>query len=518
MKDELAKNSKFPHPYFCSHPKWRYFILTTVLIGATMSALDVSIANVALPTIQNYFHTSLSNVEWVAMAYMVTLTALLPFFGRLADMYGRTRMYNIGFVVFTIGSALCGAAFSITMLAFSRALQAIGAGLLQSNSVAIITDAFPKEELGRAIGLQGAVQATAMALGAFLGGAIVSAIGWRYIFYVNVPIGIIGTFMAMLVLPKGIAKKKEKIDYAGAILFSISLLAFLFALNKGSSYGWTSSIVITLFGITIICLPLFFYNEIKNKTPMIKLSIFKSWGFTVGNFTGFLSYLIFFSVLFLMPYYLEMILHYDPLVTGTLLTPIPVAMAIMAPIAGYVSDKVGRRLVTTSGFIVISLAIFMLLLLQPNTSFFFVTLSMVVLGLGMGLFTPPNNSEIMLSVSPENRGVAGGILNMMRSLGLAVGVDVVGLVFSNIHYNYIHLHFHELSYSAYKHLWGNYQLFIKTIPRIIVVAAFMKAFYYSVLVLLVLSVIGVVFSILKSSKKKNSEVNNSDLKKFIDLH
>lgn len=501
MIDQSNNDSHFPHPFFCSHPKWRYFILTTVLIGATMSALDVSIANVALPTIQNYFHTSLSNVEWVAMAYMITLTALLPFFGRLADMYGRTRMYNIGFIIFTIGSAFCGGAITITMLAFSRALQAVGAGLLQSNSVAIITDAFPKEELGRAIGLQGAVQAIAMALGAFLGGAIVSAVGWRYIFYVNVPIGILGTFMAMLVLPRAVAKKKEKIDFVGAFLFLVALLAFLFALNKGKSYGWQSPAIISLFAITIVCLPLFFYNEIKNKAPMIKLSIFKSWSFSIGNFTGFLSYLIFFAVLFLMPYYLEMILHYDPLVTGTLLTPIPVAMAIMAPIAGYVSDKIGRRLVTSLGFSVVTIAIFMLLLLGPGTSFFFVTSSMIVLGLGMGLFTPPNNSEIMLSVTPENRGVAGGILNMMRSLGLAIGVDVVGLVFSSIHYSYISAHFHKLSYTTYRHLWGNYYLFVKTIPHIIVVNAFMDAFFYSVLVLLVLSAIGVIFSFLKGKNK-----------------
>lgn len=508
MNNRLIKNPKFPNQYFCSHPKWRYYILITVLIGATMSALDVSIANVALPTIQNSFHTSLSEVEWVAMAYMVTLTVLLPFFGKLADIYGRTRLYNIGFVIFTIGSALCGMAPTITVLAFSRALQAIGAGLLQANSVAIITDAFPKEELGRAIGLQGAVQAIAMALGAFLGGAIVSAIGWRYIFYVNVPVGILGTFVAILILPHSVARKKEKIDYAGAVLFSVALFTFLFALNKGKSYGWTSPIIIALFIITFLCLPLFFYNEAKNKAPMIKLSIFKSWGFSVGNYTGFLSYLIFFAVLFLMPYYLEMILHYSPLIAGSLLTPIPVAMAIMAPISGYVSDKVGRRLVTTLGFSVITVAIFMLLILKSNTTFSFVVLAMIVLGLGMGLFTPPNNSEIMLSVSPENRGVAGGILNMMRSLGLAFGVDVVGLVFSNIHYNYICLHFKKLNYHTYKYLWGNYQLFIKTIPHTIVVNSFMHAFFYSVLVLLVSSMLGVVFSVLKGSKKNISKPNN----------
>ncbi len=190
-------DSKFPHPYFSSHPKWRWFILSTVLVGATMSALDVSIVNVALPTLQTTFKVSLAEIEWVAMAYMLTLTIFLPLFGRLADIFGRSKMYNTGFVVFTVGSAFCGLAPSAGFLVGARILQAVGAGLLQANSVALITQAFPASERGRAIGIQGAVQAIAMSIGPFVGGLLISAIGWRSIFYVNVPIGILGTFAAL---------------------------------------------------------------------------------------------------------------------------------------------------------------------------------------------------------------------------------------------------------------------------------------------------------------------------------
>jgi len=493
-------NFKFPCAYFCNHSKWRYFILITVLIGATMSAINVTIVNIALPTIQLYFRTSLHEVEWVAMGYMLAITVLLPFFGKLGDMYGRTRLYTFGFIFFSITSFFCGSAANINMLNIFRVLQAIGAGLLQANSVAIITDAFPKEELGRAIGIQGAVQAIAMALGAFVGGAIVSAIGWRYVFYVNVPIGIIGTVVALVVLPKSLGSKKSKIDYIGAFLLATTLFTFIFALNKGNSYGWLSPKILILFLISIISLLLFIYRELKTKSPMIKLSIFKNWGFSMGNILGLLSYLIFFSVLFLMPYYLELMKDCTPIITGTLLTPIPIAMGVMAPIAGYVADKIGRRLVITIGFGVIALANLMLLSLQPNSSFIYITIIMIILGCGMGLFTPPNNSQIMLSVSMDNRGVAGGILNMMRSLGLVIGVALSGLVFSTVHSSYIYSHFHPINNSVYKHLWNNYELFIRTVPPEIVTKSFMHAFFSSMVMLFLISLISIILCILKRDK------------------
>jgi EmrB/QacA subfamily drug resistance transporter len=499
MNKELA-SSRFPCTYFCKHSKWRYFILITVLIGATMSAINVTIVNIALPTIQLYFRTSLHEVEWVAMGYMLAITVLLPFFGKLGDMYGRTKLYTLGFVIFSIASFFCGLASNINILNIFRVFQAIGAGLLQANSVAIITDAFPKEELGRAIGIQGAVQAIAMALGAFVGGAIVSAIGWRYIFYVNVPLGIMGTLVGIAVLPRSLGSKKGSIDYIGAFLLATALFTFIFALNKGDSYGWTSIKMLALILITLISLPFFIYRELKAKSPMIKLSIFKNWGFLMGNTLGLLSYLIFFSVLFLMPYYLELIQDYTPIMTGTLLTPIPMAMGIMAPIAGYASDIVGRRFVIAVGFSVISLAIFMLLFLKADSSFIYIVTIMIVLGGGMGLFTPPNNSQIMLSVSSENRGVAGGILNMMRSLGLVIGVAVTGLVFSSVHSSYIYSHFHKINNSIYKHLWNNYELFVKTVPPEIVTKSFIHAFFSSMIMLFLLSLISIVLCVLKQNK------------------
>ncbi|MCL4437711.1 MFS transporter, partial [Patescibacteria group bacterium] len=282
----MNKESTFPHPYFSSHPNWKWFILSTVLVGATMSALDVSIVNVAMPTMEHSFVVPMSIIEWVAMAYMLTLTVFLPLFGRLADMFGRTKMYNIGFIVFTIGSALCGIAPNANFLIFSRVLQAIGAGLLQANSVAIITQAFPSNELGKAIGLQGSVQAIAMSVGPFVGGMLIALVNWRLIFYVNVPIGIIGTFMALFILPSSKAntkKKREKIDYFGISFFAAGLAFLVLAVNEGAKLGWTSPIILIYFLIAIIFLPLFIYTELKVEHPMIDLKLFKKWGFSAGN-------------------------------------------------------------------------------------------------------------------------------------------------------------------------------------------------------------------------------------------
>ncbi|MHB8174307.1 MAG: MFS transporter, partial [Nitrospirota bacterium] len=217
----MGKLMQFPHPYFSSRSSWKWFILVNVLIGATMSALDVSIVNVAMPTLKTDFNTSMATIEWVAMAYMLTLTVFLPFFGRLADMMGRSKLYNTGFVIFTIGSIFCGAATSAMFIILARILQAVGAGLLQANSVAIITQAFPGNERGKAIGIQGAVQAIAMAIGPFVGGILISTVGWRSVFFINVPIGIIGTLAGLLILPRQEqAGKKEKIDYLGTAFFA----------------------------------------------------------------------------------------------------------------------------------------------------------------------------------------------------------------------------------------------------------------------------------------------------------
>lgn len=493
----MSKIFQFPHPYFKSRPTWKWFILINVLIGATMSALDVSIVNVAMPTLKTEFNTNMAVIEWVAIAYMLTLTVFLPFFGRLADMFGRSKLYNTGFVVFTIGSLFCGMATSASFIIAARVLQAVGAGLLQANSVALITQAFPGNERGRAIGIQGAVQAIAMAVGPFVGGILIASVGWRAVFYINLPIGIMGTVAALFILPADVKSAvREKIDYLGTALFASGLAALVLAFNNVEKFGWGSTMVVGCFIAAGILLPLFVLTELKVKSPLIDLSLFKNWTFTLGNLTGMLSYYVLFTVLFLMPFYFENVLNYSPALAGTLLTPIPLAMAIVAPFAGHISDKHGARLMTTGGMLVAAAACLSLLFLGAQSHLPMLIGELVLLGVGMGMFTPPNNSAIMGAAPKEKLGLAGGILNMMRSLGLIFGVDISGLIFAKLEHNYLR----GQGYTHIQHVFRN-----ASIPVPIKDNAFMHGFVVVVGVLLLLTVLSAVFSGLKKDVEMDAE-------------
>ncbi len=493
MKKLLTLNTE-PHTFFSSHRNWRWFILTTVLIGAAMSALDVSIENIALPTLKRYYDIPLSLDEWVAMAYMLTLTIFLPLFGRLADMFGRTKMYNLGFIIFTIGSALCGVAPTIEFMIIARITQAIGGGLLQANSVAIITQSFPKKELGKAIGIQGAVQAIAMAIGPFLGGLLIKldlfGTQWRSIFYVNVPIGILGTFAALYILPKDRKMKiKEKMDYLGSFTFAAALLFLVLALNEGRKLGWESDTIVTYLGLFIFFFGIFIIAEIKFKYPMMDFKLFKIYDFTTGNITGFFSYYVLFGVLFLMPFYLENVAKFSAFTAGAILTPIPITMSLVAPMAGVLSDKYGPALMTSIGMFISTVASFCLIFSGMNPHAGVLIAEFAALGLGMGLFTPPNNSAVMGCVPEERLGSAGGILNMMRASGRVFGIDLSGLILSSLTAAFLGL-------NGFKHINDS------GIPNKIKVYGFMHGFVVVIISFTALNFISAVLSMTKKGRTK----------------
>ena len=487
----MSKKMQFPHPFFFSKPTWKWFILINVLIGATMSALDVSIVNIAMPTLKNDFNVSMALVEWTAMAYMLTLTIFLPLFGRLADMYGRSKLYNTGFVVFTIGSFFCGMAPSMQFLIGARVLQAVGAGLLQANAVALITAAFPAYERGKAIGIQGATQAVAMAIGPFVGGLLITAIGWRAIFYVNLPIGVVGTLASLLILPMDKKKEqKETVDYVGTAFFSTGLLFLVLAFNNIVKLGLRSHTVLLYFMLAAVLICLFIITELKVKYPLVDLKMFKNFTFSAGNLTGMLSYYVLFAIMFLMPFYLERVVGYSVALTGSLLTPIPLAMAFVAPIAGGVSDKRGPRLMTTTGMILCAVACFLLMMLGTSSHLVYLVGILILLGMGMGFFTPPNNSAIMGAAPKDKLSVAGALLNMMRSLGLIFGVDISGLIFSGLEHKYVA----ERGYGSMPHI------FRSNMPVPVKVNAFMKGFLVVLMTLIALNLFSAVLSVMRNEK------------------
>lgn len=477
---------RFPHPAIAASPSWKWFVLGTVLLGATMSALDVSIVNVAMPTLTGTFGVSMAVIEWVAMAYMLTLTIFLPLFGRLADVHGRSKLYNIGFIVFSVGSVLCGAATSASFMIASRVVQAVGAGLLQANSVALITHAFPANERGKAIGIQGAVQAVSMAVGPFVGGILIAAVGWRAIFLVNIPIGVVGTIAALFILPPNqTAEKKERVDYLGAALFAAGLAFLVLAFNEGVKLGWGSRTIVGYLAAAGVLLWGLVVTELRTRHPLIDLRLFRNSTFLLGNITGMLSYFVLFAVMFLMPFYLEKVLGYSSELTGSLLTPVPLAMAIVAPFSGHISDKYGSRLMTTIGMLVSALACVDLLFLNEATHMTLLIAGLVLLGVGMGLFTPPNNSAIMGSAPKDKLGVAGGVLNMMRSLGLIFGVDISGAIFTTLEHRYLA----ENGYPNVRHVFSNAR-----IPLWLKDGAFLHGFFIVIVVLLLINIVSAVFS------------------------
>lgn len=404
-------------------PNYRWYVLATVSIGTFMATLDSSIVNVALPTISGQFHSDLSTLQWVVTAYLLTISSLLPVFGRTADLFGRKKVYSLGFLIFTLGSVLCGLAQNIWFLVGTRVLQAVGASMLMSNSAAIITAIFPARERGKALGLTGTVVALGSLTGPALGGILIGLASWRSIFYINLPIGIIGYVAALLILPMDEPRKsQESFDFAGAFLFAVGMISLLFGVNNGEDWGWSSLSIQLSLVIGVALLALFVVTERKVQHPMIDLSLFRNRPFVIGNLSGWLSFVAMFANNMLLPFYLQQILKYSPSQVGLLMIVFPITMAIVAPISGNASDKFGPMVLTTGGLVITALGLFYYSTLSATAHFYQVIPGSLLTGLGAGLFQSPNNSSVMSSVPPQKLGIAGGINSLVRNLGMVTGI------------------------------------------------------------------------------------------------
>jgi EmrB/QacA subfamily drug resistance transporter len=417
-----------PLSRFTSRPGYQWFVVGTVCIGAFMAAVDASIVNVALPTLSRSFHSSPGITGWVLISYLLTLATLLTLFGRLADMLGRRPLYTFGFLIFIVGSAACGAAPSLTFLIVSRVFQAAGAAMLQANSVAIITATVSPSTRGKAIGFQGSAQAVGLSVGPAVGGALIGLFGWRAIFYVNVPVGIFGTLMAAMILPKDkLSGGSASFDWWGALMFSPALVTIMLAVTEAPHLGWTSPTVLSLFAVTVLLIWVFILREKRFRFPLVDVALFRLKVFTIGNITGLMSYLVMFGVLFLMPYFFERVGDYSAAITGLMLTGVPIGMTVVSPQAGGLADRYGPRMLTTVGMAASSLgAVVLALSMAVHADLIVLIIGLLLVGAGLGMFTPPNNSSVMGSLPSAQLGVGGGILNMSRSLGMAFGTAVSG--------------------------------------------------------------------------------------------
>jgi EmrB/QacA subfamily drug resistance transporter len=458
---------------------YRWYILATVSIGTFMATLDSSIVNVALPTISGQLHSDLSTIQWVVTSYLLTISSLLPIFGRTADLFGRKKIFSIGFLIFTLGSILCGLAQNIWFLVAARVLQAIGASMLMSNSVAIITANFPRDERGRALGITGTVVALGSLTGPAVGGLLIGLLSWRSIFYINLPIGIIGFFAARWILPNDkLQKENDRFDFVGAITFTAGMVSLLLGINNGIDWGWSSFQVIFSLLVGLGLLFAFILTERKVKHPLIDLSLFSNRPFLMGNLSGWLSFVSMFASTMLLPFYLQHILNYSSTQVGLMMSFFPVTMAFVSPLSGLASDKFGPIALTTGGMVFAAIGLFYYSILPATAHFYQVIPGAILTGIGVGMFQSPNNSSVMSSVPPQKLGIAGGINSLVRNLGMVIGI--------------------ALSVSLFE-AWGGV-----TKPRPEQIESFMSAFHHVMLVAMVIALIGAVISFNRKiyAKKK----------------
>ena len=410
-------------------PHAHWFAVAAVCVGAFMGQLDASIVTVALPTLQHTFDASVGAVTWVGLSYLVVLVATVTAVGRIADMWGRKLLYVYGFLIFTLASALCGLAPGLGWLCGFRGLQAVGAAMLQANSLAIIVLVVPTRLLGRAIGFQGAAQALGLALGPTVGGLLLAAWGWRLIFFVNVPFGLFGAVAAVLLVPRSRnLLARVRFDWTGLGVFFPATVALLSAISFGATLGWGSALIVLLFACALGLGAWFVWHERRTADPMLDLSLFRSVQFSTGIASGMGSYLVMFGVLLLVPFYLERGVGLGTARSGLELMAFPLAFGVVAPLAGRVADRVGARPLCVTGMGLVCASLLLLGATRPPVGWFLALLACV--GVGMGLFTSPNNASIMGAAPESHAGMASGVLNMTRGLGTALGLAVTGTVFT----------------------------------------------------------------------------------------
>jgi EmrB/QacA subfamily drug resistance transporter len=411
-----------------AHPYAPWFVVATVCVGAFMGQLDASIVSLAFPTLQRQFDVPLGAVTWVGLTYLLVLVASVTAMGRLADMVGRKLLYTYGFAVFILGSALCGLAPSLLTLDGFRVLQALGAAMMQANSVAIITLAVPRSSLGRAIGVQGAAQAVGLALGPAVGGLLLAAGGWRLLFLVNVPFGVIGMVAGLLLIPRSRElAARVRFDWTGLALFVPAVIAVMAAISLGNVAGWTSAVVVGSAAAGVLLGAAFILRERRTRAPMLDTRLFRSLPFSAGIASGLLAYLVMFGVLLVVPFFLERALGLGSGLTGLELAVMPVTLGLVAPFAGRLTDRLGARVPTVTGMLLVAVTLAVLASFHPGQTVVMVGLALV--GVGLGLFTPSNNAAIMVAAPRSESGVASGVLNMARGMGTALGLALTGMVF-----------------------------------------------------------------------------------------
>ncbi len=419
-----------PHVRSVRQKTW---VLLGIGLGAFMSTLDVGIINVALPTLVQSLQTNFPTAQWTVLSYSLISSSFVLGATRLGDIASKKPLYLGGLILFTVSSLLCGLAPGINWLIAFRVLQGLGAVCISGLGLAIITEVFPNSERGRAVGMIGGVVSMGIALGPSIGGLLLDWVGWRSIFLVNVPLGLLASILIARLVPASIkAKTRQKFDLAGALLALITLSSFALGMTQGQRQGFTSFASIALLGVAAVTLVSFLVLETRLKYPLVELQLFQNQQLSLNLLCNWLVFMVLSGSLLVTPFFLEQVMHYPTTKVGLLLAVSPVMSALIAPLSGALSDRIGSHWISLMGLSLMISGCLAIGTLSPQMTDWDCLWRYGLFGTGLGLFRSPTDSAVMGSVPRERLGIASGLLSLSRTSGVTVGVSILGAVFGAI--------------------------------------------------------------------------------------
>ncbi|HEX2703819.1 MAG TPA: MFS transporter [Solirubrobacteraceae bacterium] len=409
----------------------KWWTLAAVCTGVFMLLLDITVVNVALPDIQRSLHSSFSDLQWVVNAYALTIAAFLLTAGVVGDMFGRRRLFAIGLGAFSAASLLCGFSGSSTMLDFARAVQGIGGAIMLATSLALIAAAFSGKERGTAFGIYGAVLGGAVAIGPLVGGALTGGIGWRWIFFVNVPIGLAAIVMTLTRIQESRDPNQRRIDWAGFVSFSLALFLLVFALVRGNDEGWGSTEIVALLIGSGALMAFFLVAEWRQDDPMLDLALFKRPAMVGVSLATFSIAGSMFAMFLYITLYMQDVLGYGPLATGVRFLPLTLIAFAAAPISGNLTTRLPSRFLLSGGLAIVGLALILMSSVDAASSWTVLLPAFIVGGVGIGVANPVIASASVAVVPPQRSGMASGSSNTFRQVGLATGIAGLGAIFQS---------------------------------------------------------------------------------------
>ena len=409
----------------------KWWTLIAVCVSIFMLLLDITVVNVALPDIQRSLHSSFSDLQWVVDAYALTLAAFLLTAGVVGDMFGRRQVFAIGLGVFSLASLICGLSTSPEMLNLARAFQGVGGAIMFATSLALIAQAFTGKERGVAFGAYGAVTGAAVAVGPLVGGAITSGIGWRWIFFVNVPIGVVAVAITLTKVVSSRDPRTRRVDWIGFVTFSGALFLLVFGLVRGNTDGWTSPLILGMLLGAAFLLAVFLAAELVQKDPMLDLSLFRRPAMVGVSFTAFALSASIFSLFLYLTLYIQDDLGYSPLAAGIRFLPITLLSFAVAPIAGRLTVRLPARVLLGTGLLLVAGGCALMGTTSATSGWTLLLPGFVIGGAGIGLVNPPLASSAIGVVPPERSGMASGINSTFRQVGIATGIAALGAIFQS---------------------------------------------------------------------------------------